>query len=276
MEVTSYSENEENKTELDESLEGKDKLINEKISKLLVIRHSERIDEIDRNIWENEVKNNINNDKRNLYSRRNDPRLTENGRQMAKEVALSIKQEISLLDEDIRNNIRYIYCSKLFRAIQTAEQIALVLNLPIVLSSNFAKTAQAVEDTLYESNMEKFEFLTIEELNYMCPDVEFIDGDIINENVAPNLPIDLNNRNWKYGIEYLISQYQYNILVCHRETIRNLIGSHLKLPYCCYADFNFLSKLSFSAEDYISCTTRKFVSVKDRNGNILELNRLVK
>lgn len=230
-------------------------------NKLYIIRHGERIDESDLIFWENYCKHNICNDHRKYYSRFNDPPLTDVGILQAKDVAVSIKNELSLLSINERNSIKYIYSSKLLRSIQTASEICKLLSLPMIISSNFSKTAEKV------SLNPLFEFRSIEDISLYCPGIELIDGDIISESI-PYFPIDLSNRNWNHSIENIVSKFNHTIIVAHRETIRNILNKHVKTPYCCYALFN----ISFIKNENDEYLTSNLIKLNCKDGNLIEEN----
>lgn len=194
-------------------------------SRVIVVRHGERIDEVDSSYWIDYCKQKYNpNYSIEFESRINDPILTEEGCLQAQEVAETLLTE---LNEYNLEEISYIYSSKLIRSIQTAYYIALKLSKPILVSRGFAMTAAAVEDM-----GDQFQFLTIEEIQEFCPNVEIIDGD-----VDPSHPHSVPSPNWWHSINHVINQNSISIIVAHRESIRNLVRRRFKTPYCCYGVF---------------------------------------
>lgn len=192
------------------------------VNYFLVIRHSERLDEVNKNAFRELVKKNKK--KRDTHSLENDPPLsTKNGSLLAGKVALTIKS-MSLKSKGSK---LAIYCSKLTRAAQTAHRIALELNIPIFLSSGLSMVISAVKKT--NGN---FQFESIVELSKLCPGVEFIDCDDAASDF--NLPTD----SWRKTVEVISSRGGLNIIVAHRETIRKLAGSQIETPHCCIGVFN--------------------------------------
>mmetsp|Transcript_2569 Transcript_2569/g.2540 ORF Transcript_2569/g.2540 Transcript_2569/m.2540 type:complete len:238 (+) Transcript_2569:55-768(+) len=188
--------------------------------KLIIVRHGERIDEINPMEWLNYCKTNYNERSIEFNSRLDDPHLTNDGLIQAQEVAESILHELQGID------IPYIYCSKLIRAVQTAYYIALRLSKPIVVSKGFALTAAAVGNA-----GNSFNFLSIDEIRGFCPDIEIIDGDVEESYLIPS-------DNWHYPLKHVINNHSVSLVVAHRETIRNLARERLKTPYCCYGIFD--------------------------------------
>lgn len=193
----------------------------------IIVRHSERLDEVSPEEWLDSLKNN--NSWRDKYSIENDTPITANGATIAADAAKTVK---SIIETRLRNTestkdlkIR-IYSSRLMRCVQTANQIAQELNLPIHVSTGLALTAVAVG-----RRKTTFEFQTLEELSELCPDVELHCSD--SEDV--NFPVCKTD--WLNAIEDIINRDEVNIIVAHRETIRNLIGERMKLPYCCIGMF---------------------------------------
>lgn len=167
-----------------------------------------------------------------MYYRINDPPLTAAGVQQAQQVARTIVNELK------GKTLTCIFSSKLLRAVQTAREIALELSVPIILSSGFAKTAQAVE------SCELFEFLSLSEIMRLCPGVEIIDADMNTEHIEPNVEDNLHNMylpcdKWHHPIQHVSNNFPLSIVVAHRETIRNLCNHYFKAPYCCYGVFQF-------------------------------------
>jgi broad specificity phosphatase PhoE len=210
---------------------------------LVVVRHGERIDEVNPQEWTAICRQKYSHSSSQMYYRTNDPPLTTAGISQAQEVAKTLKSQLG--DE---HQLQCIFSSKLIRAIQTAHQIALELSLPIVLSTGFARTAQAVGDD------DPFDFLSLEEIQTYCPGVTFIDADaneISDDNTSLLDSIVIPSRKWHQSIEFIAEKYPLSILVAHRESIRNLLGRRYSTPYCCYGIFKF-------HEDNVSCGDAKF------------------
>jgi broad specificity phosphatase PhoE len=191
------------------------------MNKIIVIRHGERIDEVDARSWMNYCREKYDSKTIEFEYRINDPYLTEEGCKQAQEVAESITREL----QDGGHDIPYIYCSKLVRSVQTAYYLALKISKPIVLSKGFSMTAAAVENI-----GDGFQYLPLERLQELCPGVEFVDGDIEATHAIPS-------QSWLHPIHHIIGIHPLSLVVAHRESIRNLAGSRFQTPYCCYGIF---------------------------------------
>lgn len=189
------------------------------MKRLIVVRHGERMDESDPTDWYNYCRNNFDNTSSEFRSRISDPYLTRDGFIQAQQVAERILIELEGVD------IPYIYCSKLIRAVQTAYFIALRLSKPILLSKGFALTAAAVDEV-----GDSFEYLSMEKIRELCPDVELIDGDAEDNTAGVVVPSQI----WHHSLKHAIENHSISVVVAHRETIRNLARERLKTPYCCW------------------------------------------
>lgn len=191
-------------------------------NKLIVVRHGERIDEVDADLWYRRKHR----QSRRILSRRrcdmsedNDPNLTDDGLRQAEAAADRIIQDA------IRGgySIDCIYSSKLIRAVQTAHKLAIKLNIPIILSASLAQSAAAVERM-----GERFDFLSISELAHFAPGVELLDdGSMIPSSWESHL------------LGTIVARRNNCIVFAHRETIRDLVPefSRRKVPYCGMALF---------------------------------------
>ena len=187
----------------------------------LLIRHSERIDEVDMPAWASMVENDKSG--RDMISVSNDPPITANGAELAKRAAISVRS-LGLIESAQREGKTItIYSSRLIRCVQTAYEIAVLLGLPIHISSGLSLTAIAVIKA-----KGSFEFQSLESLRAACPGVELIDCD---DNTIPERFVP--NKHWQGAIERIVDRGEVNILVVHRETIRNFCGHRLRTPYCC-------------------------------------------
>ncbi len=192
---------------------------------LIIVRHSERIDEVDANYWCKKVREIAPLTWRDTNSILNDPPITGNGVALANTAASSIKQFISA--KDATSEVR-VYTSKLIRSVQTAYQIALQLHVPLYVCTGLALTAAAVG----EANG-LFQFVTVEEIKDLCPGVEIIccDDSALDHHVPAT--------HWLSAITAIANRDHTNIIVAHRETIRNLCTYRVKTPYCCIALVNY-------------------------------------
>jgi hypothetical protein len=213
--------------------------------RLIVVRHGERIDEVDADLW---YRRKSRHSRQILRRRRcdmsddNDPNLTEEGLRQAEAAAEKIIQDASRDGY----SIDCIFSSKLIRAVQTAHKLAIRLNIPIVLSSSLAQSAAAV------SRMgERFDFLAISELAHFAPGVELLD----DESTVPS--------SWESHLLDNIAARRNNCVVfAHRETIRDLVPefSRRKVPYCGMALFSYSDDLKWPI---------KIDKIIDKEGNTL-------
>lgn len=120
------------------------------------------------------------------------------------------------------------------RCVQTAYQIAQELNLPIHVSSGLSLTAVAVG-----RRKTTFQFQTLEELSALCPGAKLHCSD----SEASEFPVYKSD--WLEALRDVVSRDEINIVVAHRETIRNLVGERIRLPYCCIGLFVYQNSKFF-------------------------------
>lgn len=196
----------------------------------IIVRHSERLDEIAPEQWLESVKNTRSN--RDKYSVENDTPITAAGAGMAADAAKTVKSIISTRLRDSSSlgdlNVR-IYSSRLMRCVQTAHQIAQELGLPIHVSSGLSLTAVAVG-----RRKMTFQFQSLRELSGYCPGTQLHSCDYADD------PYRVKSSDWLKAIVSIVRRDEINIIVAHRETIRNLIGERYRLPYCCIGMFQYL------------------------------------
>lgn len=161
-------------------------------NQFIVVRHSERLDETNANAWREMItkyKSSQNNNtingkvvkKRDVTSYTNDPPISNpTGVSYAKEAAVTIKR---LLDaSSIDYNMIRIFSSRLLRSIETSYHIAKALNQPIYLSGGLSNIISVVKNT-----KGCFEFISIAELQWKYPDVEFINCDVTDISSATTI-----------------------------------------------------------------------------------------
>lgn len=78
---------------------------------LYVMRHSERLDEVDHHEFARFLKSEERIDHRTFYCRQNDPPLTKNGKEIARSAAIAARR--------LYPHIGKVFCSRLRRAIET-------------------------------------------------------------------------------------------------------------------------------------------------------------
>lgn len=238
---------------------------------LIIVRHSERIDEVDKVRWNqikeanakarskalNKAKSLKTDDTakvhfRDDYSFAHDPILTENGISIAADSGVTIK---NLLETSYPSCRVKLYSSKLIRSVQTAHQISLALgNIPIHLSSGVASVAAAVKKKINQG--QEFQLMTHEETSRYCPDVKLIDVD----DVIPK-------QKSKSALRRILSLDEgdssiIHLVVAHRETLRSLAGCHLKTPYCVIGIF-----CTDSNDDLLKDSSSVSVSAKDSSSS---------
>jgi broad specificity phosphatase PhoE len=229
------------------------------VRRLVVLRHSERIDEVDLPLWIQMVNEEFKrNNNRNIDDFESDPLITENGKYIASDAGQTLVTDI--FSNDNFENLRFIYCSKLRRCIETAYEVSKVfaskgLNIPILVSRGLALTAAAVN-----RKPSTFEFCDIEDIRQFCPGVEIIDCD--NEGTDYFIPSD----NWLVAITHIVNRNEFSFVVAHRETVRNIAGLYQKLPYCCIANFSCEN----INENSINFCLQQLV---DKDGNPIHIQR---
>ena len=164
------------------------------VNTLLIIRHSERIDESkvkeEKASWKVMVASDTT--RRSKADLHDDPILTKRGSALAAEAATSLRMilnkhklvssgasstnciagSVRLLKSD--SGVNRIYTSRLRRCVETAYQMAIILQLPLYICTGLALTALAVE-----RRKGMFQFHTLEEIKSFCPGVRVVscDGD---------------------------------------------------------------------------------------------------
>eukprot|EP01038_Epipyxis_sp_PR26KG_P008412 gene8412-11378_t len=193
-------------------------------TEMIIVRHSERIDEVDELLWREIYLKEMQKNKRDKKSIVSDPVITVRGISYANDAARTVQELI--ISSTYHSDSVVLYSSRLIRCVQTAYQIALLLNKPIKVSGGLALTAAAVEKA-----GDKFMFLTTEDIQALCPGVEIIDCD--KESDSLNF---VSSSNWLDPILEITNQSIVTktipIIVAHRETIRNIAKRYIKLPYC--------------------------------------------
>lgn len=178
--------------------------------------------------------------KRDIRSFMSDPVLFEpRGLEIADDAAETLHRIVSSVIPDPQPGQLRIFCSKLRRCVQTAVPLARRFNLPIVLSTGLAQFI-----VLVRRQKGHFQFIPISEWQFLYPDITFIDGDLSLEEAMcmPAIPVD----DWWRCLDMITSNPPLNagslrridIIVGHRETIKELAGMDGSLPYCAIGYYN--------------------------------------
>lgn len=195
-------------------------------SEVLLVRHGERLDEVNKHEW-NRARRHLSKAYRDRqrcdYSDLHDPHLSARGIAQATEAA----NTVFAIAAHKGMTVDCVYSSRLTRAIQTAHQIALKFQVPIVVSALLAKSAAAVA-----KKVDKFDFLTMQELQHFAPGVTLIE--------------DTNHicsADWDhYLVSQIASKRALSVVVAHRESFRDLSvelqRQHNRIPYCGIGSFH--------------------------------------
>lgn len=192
------------------------------MNNIVIVKHGERLDEVHpKYLWASYCHDHCENSY-DYNCRLNDPPLAHSGNLQAQELGLTLRKQIDI------DNVQFIFSSKLLRCVETAREIALVLNKPIILSTTFSLNSKGCQQLGY------FDFLSFEDIQSSYPDVNFIDGDD-ESNYTSNIPCDV----WKDSIQHVMAAYPQSIVVCHGETIEEMANRHLSTPSCCFGIFEY-------------------------------------
>ena len=228
-------------------------------SRLIVVRHAERMDEVSMDHWRERLlshrEQHMAHRSRHPYSERHDTHLTDTGIRQAEEVANHLHGELTA--EGVQ--LQCVYSSRLIRAVQTAHPIAVRFGVPIVLSSAIAECAAAVAKI-----SDSFDFLSAEELQHFAPGVTLVEGDELfvgsdNNNKKIKDSADTEEEEevvdfctevdhepmtprWEQYLQGIGRKHPTALVVAHRETIYNLSsGCRVrKVPYCGHAYFTMV------------------------------------
>lgn len=228
--------------------------------KLVVVRHSERLDEVDSKGWYKTVsESTCRRAKQYLFD---DPPLTQNGHSIAALAVDVAFPEVSVCNHDIGSSslsINKVYCSRLVRCIETAAAFAKRYGLPLFVSSGLAIHALAVQQSRGH-----FDFLTIDEIRELLADHELniVDCD---DNASPHyLPTARELFEQKLGmlapIHAVLRREEASLIVAHRETIWQLVREKRKTPYCGTSVFDY--EMSVDLTEIESLKEVKTLTVK--------------
>jgi broad specificity phosphatase PhoE len=242
------------------------KSINNNTNRMFVCRHSERIDEaskIDYQLWLESI-DTMTNTTRPINDIKKDPIITSQGILFAQTLGLTLSRITELQD------VTCIYCSRLKRCIQTAYEVAKILNLPVYVSTGLSQTAKAIEEL---DNKNGFQFMPIEEIKetynevqWFCCDQSYDQNGVkLSDGVLTDCP-QVPWQGWLSPLKYIAQNNKISIVVAHRETIRKLVGEKLTTPYCCMGIFDYDSNPKI--------TTRKndefnYIETRTREGQVI-------
>jgi len=196
---------------------------------LYVIRHGERLDEVDEDGW----RQTCSMDKsRNIRDAIEDTPLSERGFTMADTAAETMS---NILSGSGKAPLQALYCSRLTRAIQTAYPLAKRLGVPLRVSSCISRSALAVRKSVKAGKA--YEFLPLAVMAKECKGVALEDVD------DPLHPLHVPFLDWKQACAIIALRGGTNIIVAHRETVRGLANNKdLRTPHCCIASFSCTSQ----------------------------------
>ena len=236
------------------------------VHRLVVIRHSERIDERKdlRYEWDAMKSTHLKGlpkceRAQQEYFFLHDCPITERGVQIAAGAA-----EVLLRQFPAGSSITKIYASKCLRTVQTAYELAKRYRVPIYLSKGFSLTALHIGRC--ESDKSKFprgfQFKSMDYLKRLCPEVDLIDCDA-DPDSRDYIPSD----DWKASLTHVTANDPFAIVVAHRETIKSLRNDRRRPPYCGYGNFdtNVSSDSDLSTLCIGGCSTTAF----DASGSAL-------
>lgn len=202
-----------------------------------VVRHSERIDEVDDDTWtamiENEYAPARASEGKRLRPWRdfaNDPVITPRGVQYAHDAAVTMQHIVASRTTGCAGEVTVkVYCSRLRRALQTAYPIAIAFNVPLHYSTGLSQMV-----ALVAKKHGSFQFQSEHEMEAEFPAIPLINCD------EPNTAHSLSTVSSVEAIQQILSRCHrstVNIIVGHRETVRGLAGRLLATPYCCIGVF---------------------------------------
>eukprot|EP01032_Pedospumella_encystans_P019754 gene19754-22459_t len=146
--------------------------------RLIVVRHSERADDVEEVAWKKLVSENKLRGGRKCFA--NDPVISsKDGVFIARQMAQSVE---AIISNNHPGAVVHLYASRMLRATQTASFLSRCLNVPVRVSSGLAQIIPAVRNS-----KDGFEFASIAELTRYCPSVDFVDCDDMRspENYLP-------------------------------------------------------------------------------------------
>lgn len=236
---------------------------------LFIVRHSERFDETDKEGFKVHLENESSKSNRHIKFVDGDSPITPNGEQIAVSAGKTLYLLIGhhLTKKPKKKVVIRIFSSKLLRCVQTAYHIAKVLHIPTVyLSKGLALTASCVERS--ERNDEPFHFISVSELqSTYCRDITLEDCDDCNH--VYHIP----SHHWLQAIGRITQLSKnddeendallvVNIVVAHRETIRNFgitrRQRRRRLPYCCIAPMKVTTLKSNPLEGFVEMKQEQF------------------
>ena len=243
------------------------KSINNNINRMFVCRHSERIDEASKSeyqLWLESI-DTMTNTTRPINDIKKDPIITPRGKLFAQTLGLTLSRITELQDVTCM-----IYCSRLKRCIQTAYEVAKILNLPVYVSTGLSQTAKAIEEL---DNKNGFQFMPIEEIKETYNEVQWFCCDqsydqngvkLLADGVFTDCP-QVPWQDWSSPLKYIAQNNKISIVVAHRETIRKLVGSKVATPYCCMGIFDYDS----NPKNNTRKNEFRYIETRTREGQVI-------
>ena len=234
-----------------------------------LIRHSERLDKIDKELWLELVHSNTSRHPKDFSI---DTSITENGILLAQKAVNTLTNNVSSSD---LSNIKVIFSSRMRRCIETAYYIAKEVNLPLCISRGLALSVSSVN----KKGPDHYNFMSIEDIRHYCDGVTVIDGDNNDDIEAINntyneviiITTKLSKLSWYEALDSITLNYTNSITVLHSEIIKSFTKSNVPvgIPYCCICKFIVQTSGVGRGDKY------ELKSIYDCEGNSIECRTLL-
>lgn len=184
--------------------------------KVYLLRHSERLDDTEKERWNQMVDDMAaRSDRERRFIFKDCPITRPNGVAIAEQAAQTIESMVLTADPCIYAPIQAIFCSKMRRCVETAYPLAMRMQLPIYISKGLALKSD-------------FEFTPTAELRALCPGVDVLDCD------GPDSLVPVPGTNYRDAISFLASAFPMSVVVGHKEIIMNLSETRYVRLHICY------------------------------------------
>ena len=187
--------------------------------RLIIVRHGERIDEVDHN-WRRRATG---------PTRSYDPPLTTRGVTQARGAGVVVEKLLAASPEGL-SAPAVLYSSPLTRALQTAMEVSRRTGLPICLAPGLASCAAAIHKRGGASHVT---LASSADAQAYAPDVSIVETPPALAALADSFPATVD---WIAGDGRARSAPA--LCVAHREAIRGLAGYRVATPYACVAVFD--------------------------------------